>query len=406
MKALVYSFYFPPHGGPGAIRPLKMLKYASELGLEGTVICAAEGDYNVRDDSLTVEIPASFEVLRTPERLDPLSFIRKRKPGAIHAPISDYFVLPDNKIWWIRPASKLGVMAAPSADFVWATCPPYSTAMAARRAADALGLPLILDFRDSWTENPIRPKLPLPHRIVNRRLARKTVRRADLITGVYDAICDEMRRFAPEVRVEYIPNGYAPEDFDGLDFSRKNDELTLFYLGTIYPDIRYPWPVLEAMAETPGVRLRIAGRYPQRLSEDIARLGLGDRIDLLGFLPHREALQVGAEADVSLLYIDPRPGGKGLTTCKAYEYIGLGNPILACLPDGEARELLEDIPNAHLIAPEDVQSATMALADLKAKFSTNALQRNIPTGRYSRKKQAEEWFGMVREIVSKGKEME
>ncbi|HDR90687.1 MAG TPA: hypothetical protein ENN75_00405 [candidate division Zixibacteria bacterium] len=403
MKALVYSFYFPPHGGPGAIRPLKMLKYASEQGLEGTVICAAEGDYNVRDDSLTVEIPASFEVLRTPERLDPLSFIRKRKPGAIHAPISDYFVLPDNKIWWIRPASKLGVMALPSADFVWATCPPYSAAMAARRAADALNLPLILDFRDSWTENPMRPKLPLPHRLVNRRLARKTIRRADLITGVNDAICDEIRRFAPKSPVACIPNGYAPEDFEGLDFAEKNDELTLFYLGTIYPDIRYPWPVLEAMAEVPGVRLRVAGRYPQRLTDDIARLGLGDRIDLLGFLPHREALQVGADSDISLLYIDPRPGGRGLTTCKAYEYIGLGNPILGFLPEGEAMDLLRDIPNAIIIAPEDKGAAMTSLIELKETFAANALVKHIPTGRYSRKNQAEEWFEMVREIVSSRK---
>ncbi len=400
MKALVYSFYFPPHGGPGAIRPLKMLKYASALGLEGTVITAAEGDYNVRDDSLAAEVPESFEVLRTPARLDPLSFIRKRKPGAIHAPISDYFVLPDNKVWWIRPASRLGIMATDDADFVWATCPPYSAAIAAKRAAEALGLPLVLDFRDSWTENPIRPRLPLPHRLVNRGLARRTVRGAALISGVYEAICDEMRRFAPKSQIICIPNGYAPEDFEGLDFSRENDELTLFYLGTIFSDIRYPWPVLEAMAEVPGIRLRVAGRYPQRFLDDIARLGLTERVELLGFLPHREALQAGADSDVSLLYIDPRPGGGGLTTCKAYEYIGLGNPILAFLPDGEAKDLLIDVSNATMILPENKDYAKIALIELKDRFAAKSLGRITPTGRYSRKNQAEEWFGHIKEAIS------
>ncbi len=402
MKALVYSFYFPPHGGPGAIRPLKMLKYASELGLEGTIISAGEDDYNVRDESLILEIPDSFEVLRTPSRMDPLRFIRKRKPGAIHAPISDYFFLPDNKRWWIRPAHKMGVMAVPDADFVWATCPPYSAAMAAKRAAEELNLPLILDFRDSWTENPIRPRLPFPHRIYNRRIAKKTVRNAKLITGVYEAICDEMRRFAPDARVEYIPNGYAPDDFEGLDFSVENDELTLFYLGTIFSDIRYPLPVLEALAEVHGVQLRVVGRYPQKLTDDIERLGLTDRVELMGYLQHRDALQAGASSDVSLLYIDSRPGGGGLTTCKVYEYIGLGNPILACLPEGEAMNLLCEIPNAVLVPSEDIEETKKAVVNLRDKFRSSALTRHIPTGRYSRKAQAEEWLEIVREIINLG----
>jgi len=395
MKILAFSFYFPPHGGPGAIRPLKMLKYASAMGVEATVIAAAESDYNVHDETLLDEIPDSIEVLRTPPDIDPLRFIRRRAPGRIHAPASDYFFLPDNKRWWIRPAARLGAMALPDADIVWATCPPYSAAIAAKRTAEELGVPLALDFRDSWTENPIRPRLPQPHRAINRHIARKTVRRAALITGVYDAICNEMRRFAPDSRIEYLPNGYPPEDFDGLNFASDTDSLTLFYLGTIYPNIRYPWPILEAIAEVPGVRLRVAGRYPDRLIDDIERLGLNDRVELLGFLPHRKALQVGASSDVSLLYIDPRPGGGGLTTCKAYEYIGLGKPILAALPDGEAESLLRGIENATIIPPEDKKAAISALIELSNKYKNSELTRIEPNSEFSRRKQAEKWAGLL-----------
>ena len=401
VKILAFSFYFPPHGGPGAIRPLKMLEYAAKLGAEGGVVCAAEGDYPVRDESLSAEVPPEFMVLRTPDDTDPFRAIRRRKGETIHAPKSDFFFLPDNKIWWVKSAAHLGVIAMPDADVVWATCPPYSAALAARRAAKELDVPLVLDFRDSWTKNPNRPKLPAPHRAINRALARKAARASSLITCVYDAIADEMRELAPKVRIELLPNGFDPADMPAKSAPSSADgPLHLFYLGTIYPGLNYPLPLLEAMSDVDDVTLSVIGRYPEIFEADIERLGLQKRVHLEGYLPHREALERAAAGDAMLLYIDARPLNAGQITSKTYEYMGLGKPILACIPsNGEAAALLEDYSAATIVQTDDRAAIADALRSLIEMKRTSSLPDSAPPDRFSRRAIAEKWYSLLDEVV-------
>jgi len=403
MRILAFNFYFPPHGGPGALRPLKLLKYGAELGLEGIVIAAAEMDYPIIDESLLSEIPDSFEILRTMENLDPLRFLRRKKQGVIHAPRSDYFFLPDNKIWWIHPALKLGLLAEPKPDVVWATCPPYSAAIAASRAAKKLGAPFALDFRDSWTKNPNRPELPPIHRIINRRKAKKAVSMAGLITCVYHSICDEMAELAPDAKIALLPNGYDPEDFPAKipEFST-DDPLRIFYLGTIYPDLNYPLPVLEAIEQESNVNLTIAGRYPERLMRDIERLGIRERVELKGYLPRREALALAANCDIMLIYIDNRPLNLGQITSKTYEYLGLGKPILACVPPlGEAAKLLKNFPIAFIIPPGNTEQTTNTIAKLLKLKQSGNLPDIEPPEKYQRKTQSRRWVELLLELVAK-----
>jgi teichuronic acid biosynthesis glycosyltransferase TuaC len=61
--------------------------------------------------------------------------------------------------------------------------------------------------------------------------------------------------------------------------------------------------VIDAVAALPGVQLRIAGEGPERprLAAQIARLGLGDRVKLLGSVAHGELPPLLAAADVMAL---------------------------------------------------------------------------------------------------------
>jgi len=403
MRVLAFSFYFPPHGGPGSIRPLKMLKYGSRLGLEGTVIAASESDYSICDDSLLGEVPSSFEIVRTPTGLDPLGFLRRARPGLIHAPKSDYIFLPDNKTWWVNPAVYLGTQLEPRADIIWATCPPYSAGTAAMIAARELGVPLVLDFRDSWTRNPNRPRLTFIHRLINRAKARRVVSSASLVTCVYEAICTEMSELAPGTDVVHLSNGYDPEDQPAKRPKEiRGDKLRLFYLGTIYPNLNYPLPVLEAMLGLPEVSLCIAGRYPTRLLMDIERLGIGEQVELLGYLPHRESLERASAADLMLLYIDSRPLNRGQITSKTYEYLGLGKAILACVPDnGEAAALLEGYCGAFLADPCNTDRIYGILEEILDRKMSGNLPVTEPREEHSRSFIARQWVDLLYDVIKK-----
>jgi hypothetical protein len=66
MRVLVVSYAFPPVGGAGVQRMLKLVKYLPEHGIQPCVLTVQNPSVPVSDDSLAREIPASVRVERTP----------------------------------------------------------------------------------------------------------------------------------------------------------------------------------------------------------------------------------------------------------------------------------------------------------------------------------------------------
>jgi glycosyltransferase involved in cell wall biosynthesis len=50
----------------------------------------------------------------------------------------------------------------------------------------------------------------------------------------------------------------------------------------------------------------------------------------------------------------PRGSRAGLIPYKTYEYLAARRPILAAVPDGDVRDMLEPLPNATVVRPADV----------------------------------------------------
>ncbi|MBX9858658.1 MAG: glycosyltransferase [Sphingomonas sp.] len=103
--------------------------------------------------------------------------------------------------------------------------------------------------------------------------------------------------------------------------------------------------VVDAVAALPGVTLLIIGEGPERakLEAQIAALGLGDRVRLLGAVPHAEMGRLLPAADVMAL----ASASEGLANAWV-EALACGVPIV--IPDiGGAREVLTD-PAFGLIA--------------------------------------------------------
>ena len=54
-KVLVISYYWPPSGGPGVQRVLKICKYLNKFGWEPIVLTVKDGDFPAKDYSLNEE---------------------------------------------------------------------------------------------------------------------------------------------------------------------------------------------------------------------------------------------------------------------------------------------------------------------------------------------------------------
>ena len=62
MRILVVSYAFPPVGGAGVQRVLKLIKYLPEHGITPTVLTVDNASVPVRDASLLRDVPPSVEI--------------------------------------------------------------------------------------------------------------------------------------------------------------------------------------------------------------------------------------------------------------------------------------------------------------------------------------------------------
>ena len=75
-KVLIITYYWPPSGGAGVQRWLKFVKYLHEFGWEPVIYTPLNAEYPVIDDTLSKDIPAGVEVIRTPI-WEPYEFYKK-----------------------------------------------------------------------------------------------------------------------------------------------------------------------------------------------------------------------------------------------------------------------------------------------------------------------------------------
>ncbi|MCA1197078.1 glycosyltransferase [Sphingomonas sp. R647] len=119
--------------------------------------------------------------------------------------------------------------------------------------------------------------------------------------------------------------------------------------------------VIDAVAAVPGVRLMIAGEGPERpkLVGQIARLGVGDRVTLMGSVAHGELPRLLAAADVMAL----ASSSEGLANAWV-EALASGTPVV--IPDaGGARELVTAPEHGRIVA-RNAQAFAEAISALIA----------------------------------------
>src|SRR5207237_6317092 len=118
----------------------------------------------------------------------------------------------------------------------------------------------------------------------------------------------EPRAIAPRGRVVTIANGSDFDDFAGLGYSR-GDRFRLTHAGSFFGK-RDPKPFLRALAESglEDVTVRFVGDFRPGDREFVESLGLGDRVELIEYVPRRESLRLQRESGELLLILQEADG--------------------------------------------------------------------------------------------------
>jgi len=451
-RVLVVAYYFPPLGGVGVQRTLKYVKYLPDNGWQPVVLTPAKPAYTFRDETLLdrlapnlqVERTASFEPARLPNAV--AARLSRRRAGsasgaadATSGPAGSgmparilskgmglwkgfwgALLFPDEAAGWIGPAVRRGIAVhkATPLDLVYSTSPTISGHVIAGRIASRTGLPWVADFRDPWIGNAFG-KPPRGFRgWRQRRLERKIVSGADLVIfatpGLLDAYSGRYPWAAGKMRV--IPNGYdradlpAPGDpaADRAADRAAGPPFRLIYTGSIFGE-RELALFLEGLdllvRRRPEVRSELAVEFVGWMNAHNRAIAaaytssesIGPMLRFSGFMPRVEAMRRAVAADALLTIVGDEPRKSEVQGGKLMEYLGYDRPILAVIPEGQAREVLREL-DWGIVADPNPESVAAGLDKLLASPPSN--RRADPEGRYDRVNLTARLAGYFDEVVA------
>ncbi|HET9951926.1 MAG TPA: glycosyltransferase [Candidatus Eisenbacteria bacterium] len=401
-RLLVVAYFFPPIGGGGCQRTLKLVRYLEPAGWASTVVTVKDPDYWILDPSLEEEVPASCEIVRvsalTSQRLLKLlggTGVKleerqgRRNAAAFRAlrRLQQFVAIPDGYRAWARAAEKAAAarIARGGIDALWTTSSPESAHLAGLALKRRATLPWIADFRDPWVGRVTYAPPTAWHDRRHRALEEAVVAAADRVTVVSEAMAVRFRERYPALpadRFVVLPNGYDPDDWaraallPGADRgSAPGEEATrrfvILHAGQLAhrPTVA---TLLEAarrlVEESPArretLRLRFMGGNEGLDAEAIARAGLAPWpgvVETVPSRPHLESLRAMKRANLLVLLGHGGDADSQIYTGKIYEYLTSGRPVLGILDPGPAADLLGRSGQGSACRPGDVEAVLAAI---------------------------------------------
>ena len=404
------AFEFPPLGGAGVQRSLKFVKYLPGNQICPIVITVKEGDYkhvmatHPMDESLCNEIPAGIVIKRihcpglTPAK------------NKFHAWARIYFsVTGDFKDLWKKELDKAlpAIINEYKPSAIYVTMPPFIMARLWLQYIKQFKLPLIIDFRDAWSQWCISANATYFHYLLKLRFEKRVLYAAAKVICSSKQIMEDLKRVHPAVpsrKFSVIHNGYD----SGLNMSdqlrvKKNDKVIIGYVGAFYytPEARAeifkrwwkkplhrmlnyvprkedwlyrsPYFFFKAMKEiiihnprlADKIEIRFAGDNPKWLTAQIEEFELQHICSHAGYLSHDEVISFQEGCDVLLITSSKVINGRDYSIAgKTYEYFSMGKPIVAFVCEGAQKDILLETGMALVCDPDDTKMSAAALLQL------------------------------------------
>jgi glycosyltransferase involved in cell wall biosynthesis len=408
VKVLLVTLYFPPAGGGGVQRPLKLATHLPEIGIETHVLAPDDPKWVHRDDELPPPTLAWVHRVRFigPEGRKPaeelhgtMGLERYARRASL---LGRRLLLPDENVTYNLTAipAAIRIVREEGIDVVVTTSPPPSVHFIGAAVKRATGACWVADLRDPLVAHPHRDAQRVAVRVKEQGLhavAALVARNADAVVGVSDAIADEMRARGPRGPVVTIANGSDFEDFAGLEYHR-GERFRITHAGSFFGK-RDPRPFLTALSRVDGVTARFVGDF--RAADREWSKGIMDRMELIPYASHRRALELQRDSDALLLLIPDAGGrGRGVLSGKVFEYLAAERPILAVVPpDGAAAELIRETGAGVVVAPDDIDGMQRELTAMRDRWRTGELDGSPLSDewrqRLSRRTRAQEYADLL-----------
>ena len=433
-RVLIITYYWPPSGGSGVQRWLKMSKYLPENGWLPVIYTPENPESPIDDPTLNADVCPEAEVIKRPI-FEPYSFYKKfvgvKKDQKVKVGFIDEgehkkswkenltlwirgnLFIPDARRWWVKPSVRFlkKYLKEHPVDAIITTGPPHSMHLIGMKLHEKLHIPWIADFRDPWTEIDYYNELHLT-RCSDRkhhRLENQVLTKADAVVTVAP---DGARRLenlgAKNVRTIY--NGFDSSD-SVKEVIPSNDVFTLTYLGVL-SKIQNPDSLWEALSEIvaeneqfkASLKINMIGQIDHSAVVSIQNHGLSDLTEFTPYIPHSQVSEAQRSSSALLLLLMPSSveRSKGLLTGKLFEYLASGRPILCIGPeDGDAAKIISEANAGITVDFEDKEKMKEVITNLFQAFQKSELNNNSSSSvkRYSRQILTKEYVEIINQVT-------
>lgn len=338
---LMFAYHFPPENVIGALRPYRFYKYLPEHGFKCHVITAADVTKLPEIDGQSIPDPFLSGHSRGLEWHRERLIRKLLLPGVVGIGWSSRAFQAAEGFLRDKPAGTVTVFS---------TWPPLGTHLAARRLAVRHRLPWIADFRDPLAGSPANSQYGPQTHAAYEWLERRFVRSAD----VFLANTDEAERVVRERHPQYA--GKVHLLWNGFDPSQRLEPLPLphrlqrvfSHVGELYEG-RTAAPLINAIAQLvasgrlapESFQIQLVGPAAPSCLPSQSLMQEGRAKGWLRVIPEqipRPEAQLIAQTSDGLMIIQPQsaiqvPG-------KLFDYLQIGRPILAIVPQRSSVERL------------------------------------------------------------------
>lgn len=357
----LFAWALPPNSNAGVHRPLSFLRHGARLGWRfSTFQGMTPANQSQHGDELLARLPEGLRrvVVPAPERPASWRLFPKVDGGFAGA---------------VRAASSaIAQMQEDPPAIVLASGPPFSMFLAARWVAAHFAAPLVLDYRDEWTECPFDFVNAGPD---DRRYEEACLKDARAVIFTTQSHREHQLRVFPGLareRTHLLPNGWEPEDFVAPDSpeaeAQRMGPIRLAHVGTLsgHTSPRHFVDALDAALQAePAWRhkltIEFVGRRSPAEHAELMRCRHADIISTVDHVSKAEAVRRMQQADALLLLAAPElqrylPG-------KLFDYVAARRPVLVCGWPGESSTALIDQLGMGVLCQPDQPGAMLAALD-------------------------------------------
>jgi glycosyltransferase involved in cell wall biosynthesis len=282
--------------------------------------------------------------------------------------------------------------------------------MVAAELSRRLDKPWVADLRDPWALDEMRVYPTRLHRQLEQRQMRRLLSTAAAVVTTTEEAVERMHARFPELArtpIVSIPNGFDRNDFSDPPPPRDGEAFRIVHTGYLHTDLgtgqrravllrrllgggygadiltrshAYLLQAIELLlVRRPDLRTKLELHLAGVLSPTDHELAQDSQVVREhGYLRHGDAVELMRSADLLFLPMQNLPTGvrSGIVPGKTYEYLAAGRPILAAIPEGDARDILAEAAIARICDPDDVPAM---MAAVEAEFECRRLREPLPT---------------------------